>query len=214
MLGKRAYNISNKIRMEEQNIITEVMRDNPEAYVHLMHRYGQQVFTFIARLVDNEQEAEELAQDTFIKAFRHIHMYDGGKASFSTWLLRIAYHETMNHFRHRKLPTVYLADVFTDGGRYIKEEENESFVMVEDEELEQGLSTGDHARIQCLKRCIELLSVEERSVLILYYFDNHPVQDIAHILGLKPTTLASRLYRIRRKLYDMIKNEMKKSKTL
>ena len=208
--------LRDKTHSEEQDSIADALRGNPEAYARLMQRYGQQVFALIVRLTDDVRDAEELAQDTFVKAFRHIRMYDAGKASFSTWLFRIAYHETMNHLRKRRVATVYLADVFADEGCCADAggEGEDALAFADADELDKGLSTGDEVRIRCMERCIGVLPVEERAVLILYYFENRPVREIAEILGVNPATLASRLYRIRRRLYGMMEKEMKKTGNL
>lgn len=190
----------NSTHEEERELIAALRGGDAGDYVHLMRRYGPQVLALVARLVDDPLDAEELAQDAFVKAFRNLRQYDADKASFGTWLMRIAYHETLNYVRRRKPTTVYLSDC--PQADDADEETNE---------WDDRLATGDDRCVQCLERCIGQLPVEERALLILYYYENRPLSEIGGIVGLKPSVLASRLFRIRRKLCGWVEKELKKT---
>lgn len=165
-----------------------VRQGKEKGYDYFLSRYAQDVSRFLVQTVGNELDAEELAQDTFVKAFSHIGSYDPGQASFSTWLRRIAWNTAVNHLKRKRLPTVSLDDAFLH-----KADEAEP----ERVELEQ------------LDRAIERLRPLERSLIQLYYYDELPLKDIAYILNSNPLALANRLKRIRKKLYNMIKEERK-----
>ena len=76
---------------------------------------------------------------------------------------------------------------------------------ISDEELEAELSTDNEQRIERLQELVQQLSDEERMLLTLYYFDDHPLTEIAFITGIGEKALANRLYRIRKKLYKKLK---------
>ena len=148
----------------------------------------------IVRQVTDVMDAEELAQDTFMKAFSRIDSYDPLKASLSTWLCRIAYHLTLDFLKRRRPLIVPIEDSKawqTD---------------ISDEELETELSTGREERIQRLQELIDELPDEERLLLTLYYFEDRPLTEIAYITGVEPGPLANRLYRTRKKLFIKLKN--------
>ena len=69
----------------EQRIITQILAGKSDEFAYFLDTYGQQVFALIARMTDSDEDAEELTQDTFMKAYEHLHQFNGG-SSFSTWL--------------------------------------------------------------------------------------------------------------------------------
>lgn len=172
-----------------------------------MHRYGQRVMALVMRMVAEPGDAEELVQDTFIKAFGHINTFDANKASLSTWLLHIAYNETINHLHRQRHRTVHL-DTWM---KIAHENENKNVHLYYEtgENDADGLYCSDkEERIAMLEDAINLLPVEERTLLMLYYYDNLSMQEISHILNKKAPTLTLRLFRIRRKLHNVIEKHI------
>ena len=148
----------------------------------------------IVRQVSDVMDAEELAQDTFLKAFSHIDSYDPNKASLSTWLCRIAYRLTLDFLKRRRPPIFSIEDSEvwqTD---------------ISDEQLESELSSGREERIQQLQEIIDELPDDERMLLTLYYFEDRPLTEIAYITGIETGPLANRLYRTRKKLLLKLKD--------
>ena len=174
-------------QLTEQQIVEAVREGRREGQDALVCRYAERVFTMIVRQVD-EMDAQELAQDTFLRAFNHIDSYDPQKASLSTWLCRIAYRLTLDFLKRRRPLIVSI-------------EESEVWQEdISDEQLESELSTGREERIQRLQELIDELPDEERLQLTLYYFEDRPLTEIAYITGIEPGPLANRLYRTRKKL--------------
>ena len=158
----------------------------------MVGRYGQAVFTMIARMVPDRMDAEELAQDTFLRAFRNIGSYDSKQASLSTWLCRIAYRLTLN-FLKRSRP--YMISI----------EETEVWQTdISDEQLESEFYTGREERIQLLEKLMDELPTDERLLLTLYYFEGRPLNECSFIMDATTNALANRLLRIRKKLYKQI----------
>ena len=158
----------------------------------MVGRYGQEVFAMIVRQVTDVMDAQELTQDTFLRAFDHIDSYDPHKASLSTWLCRIAYRLTLDFLKRRRPMIVPIEDSQvwqTD---------------ISDEQLEAELSTGREERIQRLEQLMDDLLPDERLLLTLYYFENRPLDECAFIMDATSHALANRLYRIRKKLYKQL----------
>lgn len=164
-----------------------VRRGRREGQAEMVGRYAKRVFAMIARQVIDVMDAEELMQDTFLRAFSHIDGYDSHKASLSTWLCRIAYRLTLDFLKRRR-PLVIAMDDNTD---------------ISDEEIE--LSTGREEQIQRLEYLIDELTDDERMLLTLYYFDDQPLTEIAYIMDVDAKVLAKRLYRTRKKLHRKLK---------
>jgi RNA polymerase sigma-70 factor (ECF subfamily) len=151
----------------------------------------------IVRQVTDVMDAQELTQDTFLRAFSHIDSYDPQRASLSTWLCRIAYRLTLDFLKRRRPIIVSMEDSSvwqTD---------------ISDKELEEELSTGREERIEQLMEYVDELPDDERMLLTLYYFEDRQLAEIAYITGIDAKALANRLYRTRKKLYKKLKDERK-----
>lgn len=176
----------------DDQIVEAVKSGRREGQDLMFGRYAQEVFAMIVRQVSNEQDAEELTQDTFLRAFSHIESYDPQRASLSTWLCRIAYRLTLDFLKRRRPFVVSMEDTEvwqTD---------------ISDEQLEAELSTGNEERIQKLELLIDDLPPDERMLLMLHYFENRSLDECSYIMDATPHALANRLYRIRKKLYKQL----------
>ena len=171
--------------LTETELVEAVRQGRREGQTEMVSRYAERVFAMIARQVPDMMDAQELTQDSFLRAFSHIDSYDPHKASLSTWLCRIAYHLTLDHLRRRR-PVIVAMEDNTD---------------ISDEELEAELNTGREERIEQLMEVIDELPDDERMLLTLYYFEDRPLAEITYITGIEPAALANRLYRTRKKLY-------------
>ena len=86
---------------DESYIITRILAGKTEEYAYFLDTYGQPVFSLIVRMVNSEEDAEELTQDTLMKAFEHLSSFNG-KSSFSTWIYRIALNTCISFIRKEK----------------------------------------------------------------------------------------------------------------
>ena len=175
---------------QEKEMIQAVRHGKEKGYDYFLSRYAQDVSRFLVQTVGNVLDAEELAQDTFVKVFSHIDSYNPELATFTTWLRRIAWNTAFNFLKRKRLPTVSLDD------------EDASWHKAEDAEPER-------VELEQLDRAIERLRPLERSLIQLYYYDELPLKEIAYIMDSNPLALANRLQRIRKKLYNLIKEEKK-----
>ena len=176
--------------LTETELVEAVRQGRREGQTEMVSRYAERVFPMIARQVPDMMDAQELTQDTFLRAFSHIDSYAPHKASLSTWLCRIAYHLTLDHLKRRR-PVIVAMEDNTD---------------ISDEELEAELNTGREERIEQLMEVIDTLPDDERMLLTLYYFEDRPLAEITYITGIEPAALANRLYRTRKKLYRKLNN--------
>ena len=176
----------------EQRLIERVLQGHPEAFKMLMDGYGDYVMRVVERLISREDEAMEVVQDVFIGAYRCLKNYNPEKASFATWLTRIAYHKVADHLKRR--------------GAILYIEEHESLIAhVTDEMADSVFMETTPRRIEHLRLAIRHIPPDDQTLLQLYYTDDRPLKDIAYILDRPPSYLATRLQRIRKKLYVMIK---------
>lgn len=176
----------------DQQIIDRVVRDGRRAgYDLLVNRYRTRLFAFVATMVTCREDAEELAQDCFVRAYAQLAQYDERRGSFYTWLRCIAYRLCLDH--ERRHPGVWL------------ETDELTLEAIADDEADNVLETDDDQRIQLLIEAIHHLPPTERLLVQQFYFEQHPLADIAVITDTDAGTLATRLHRIRKKLYHYIK---------
>lgn len=173
-------------RDDEQQLIARILSGHAEDYGCLMDRYGAEVFRLVARLVPSQQDAEELVQDAFVRAYDRLPTFTG-EASFCTWLCRIAFNLTVTWLRKKKV-------------RYVDIDARQD---ISDTDVDQLLD--DETRIKQLNLACTLLTPDEQTLVNLFYYDERSQRDIAYILGIEPGAVATRLHRVRKKLYLIIK---------
>ena len=184
---------TSKAREDETLLISRILDGQTMLFRELAGRYAGQVLRMVARLIPSPEEAEEATQDTLVEAFQSLSRYDAQRASFRTWLMRIAYHTALKHYRqhHR---TLHMVDV-----------EQQRLDAFPDEETDALLDDTD--RVELMERAIETLKPDDQMLLNLYYFDNRPMREIACITEREESYLHSRLQwiRIRKRLAITIK---------
>ena len=173
---------------EIKRLIPDLVRQKRTAQERLLTLYGQMVFRLVTRIVERREDAEEVYQDVFVKAFCNIGTYDENQATLATWLGRIAYNESLNFVRRKTPMFVYIDDHEGDSGD------------VEDE----GDGQYDEQNIERMEQAMEQLPPHEQNLLSMYYFDHLSMKEIAYITDSIPTTVASQLCRIRKKLYAIM----------
>ena len=177
--------LRNEMEQERQRI-RRILDGKSDEYGYFVKTYSAQVLDFVSRMVSDAGDAEELAQDAFVRAFRSLGQFDG-RSSWLTWVLRIAYNTALNHLKRQRQQWLSIDDL----------------PLADDPD--DDLSTDREERIQQLDAAIDRLTTDEQLLLHLYYYDDRPLRDIAYIMDAEPGLLATRLHRIRKKLLLMMK---------
>jgi RNA polymerase sigma-70 factor (ECF subfamily) len=176
-------------RRTDNFYIDKVRTGKTRCFAPLIRRYGKQVFSLILKIVGNREDAEELTQDAFLKAFQALPTFRGD-CSFSTWIYRIACNMAVSAAR-RKRPEFIPVDEAT----------------MPDNDDTNGDDPVDDCRIARLNRALELLDPEDRATILLFYRDSKSINDIAFITGRTPANVKTKIFRIRKKLYTLISME-------
>lgn len=177
---------------DETLLIRRIIDGHTELFRQLAGRYAGQVLRMVASLIPSQEEAEEVTQDALLEAFQSLARFDARQASFQTWLMRIAYHTALKHYRqHHKTITVV-------------EVEQQRLDTFPDDETDALLDDTD--RVELMERAIETLKPDDQMLLNLYYFDNRPMREIACITEREERYLHSRLQWIRKRLAITIKS--------
>ena len=176
----------------EKEIIAQILNGHPERYSYFVSSYAGRIISFIMRLVGDKQDAEELAQDTLLDAYRNLSHYDTDR-SFLTWTLKIAFNKSMNFLRKRKIQPLSIDDLINEN---ISEQQVDSFLDADDDD-----------RAKALIDAIAKLPPEEQTLIANFYYDGMKTSEIAYIMGIETGTVATRLHRIRKKLYILLKGK-------
>ncbi len=169
-------------------IIRRVIEGDTGFYRTLMERYSQQVFSLVVKIVSVEDDAEEITQDVFVKAYRNLSKFDF-RSSFSTWLFRIAYNEAVSHTRRRRIDGIPFDEAILNN--------------LSDSRVDSFLES-DNPRLAALPEAIESLSVDERALITLHYFEGLPLKEVADMMHIGESAAKVRLMRTRKKLYLLI----------
>lgn len=179
---------------DETLLIRRIIDGHTELFRQLAGRYAGQVLRMVASLIPSQEEAEEVTQDALLEAFQSLARFDARQASFQTWLMRIAYHTALKHYRqHHKTITV----VEVEQCRLDTIPNDETDILLDDTSTD---------RVILMERAIDTLKPDDQMLLNLYYFDNRPMREIACITEREESYLHSRLQWIRKRLAITIKS--------
>jgi RNA polymerase sigma-70 factor (ECF subfamily) len=177
---------------EEIKIIQRICAGETNLFSILLHRYSSDIFSLIVRIVSSKEDAEELTQDVFLKAFKKLNSFKG-KSSFLTWLYRIAYNTSISATRKNKQTFFYFDETMMHN---ISDKNVDALFEKEDDENLLGK----------LHLSLKKLDVEETMLITLYYLKGKKINDIAAIMNVSADNVKIKLYRVRKKLYFLINN--------
>lgn len=175
---------------DESQLIRRILQGEPQAFSVLVKRYQGPLFSLVGQIVNSPEDAEEVTQDVFVKAFTRLDGFRGG-SSLSTWLHRIAYNTAISAIRKKKLPVMDFDDL--------------TLYNIPDTQVDEMLNREEDERLmQQMEQAIEKLPAEDRALLSLYYTQQKSVGEVAAITGFSPENVKIRLYRVRKKIAFLI----------
>ncbi len=181
---------------DERKIIERILCGHADDFSYFVDRYSDCIFSLIAKIVTVQEDAEEIVQDTFLAAYTHLADYTSA-SSFSTWLYRIAYNKAVSHLRKVR-PRVYLDDTAVD--------------LVDDSDADRALRIETDERLTLLAMAVEELPPDDKMLVVLYHLEERTASDVAYIMGMTEQNVRTRLHRVRKKLYLLMKEKMENEK--
>ena len=178
--------------IEEIRYVKRAARGDPGAFEELVNRYQGPIYNLCFRMVGNAEDAADMTQEAFIKAWKNLDSFQF-EAAFSTWLYRLASNCCLDFLRSKKRrPTISLVTT--------NDEDEEQTVDVEDNAPgpEEQLLSGEDREI--LRKALAEIDLEQRQILTLRVVNDLSYGEIAEILGIKEGTVKSRLSRARENL--------------
>ena len=170
---------------QEDTFLEKAIRGDRIGLEYLVRAYKDLAYTIAIRIVSNREDAEEVVQDSFMKAFAALPEFRRA-SKFSTWLFRIVYNTSLSRLKGRKMPTVDL-----------DENMNEKFVIVENQEWDL---LKREERNKYINLALDKLAIEERLVITLHYIGEKSISEICEIVGKEKSAVKMKLLRGRKQL--------------
>jgi RNA polymerase sigma factor (sigma-70 family) len=182
---------------DDNHYIDRVLNGDVAAYALLVSKHKNLVFSIALKILNNREDAEEIAQDCFLKVFQALKTFER-KSKFSTWLYRIVYNAAISRTRKKKLEQVpmdnYVIDNYTE------------------DEMVEGIGEIDPEQQKVMvERALERLTNDDNLLVTLFYKGENSIEEISNITGLTMSNVKVRLHRIRKKLHDELASEMNRA---
>ncbi len=176
----------------DEYYIEQTLNGNVNAFAFLVEKYKHMVYTLTIRIVKNKEEAEEVSQDSFVKAFKNLDKFKG-ESKFSTWIYKIAYYASL--------------DVLKKNKRFVNSENIDDFNEGDLENMQDALEyLHENERKKVINDALLRLNEDERIILTLYYFEELPVKEISKVVNLSEDNIKTKLFRSRKKLTTILKH--------
>lgn len=178
----------------DHHYIDKVLEGDVSAYTQLVEKHKDMVFTIANKITRHREDAEEIAQDVFLKAFQHLKEFKK-QSKFSTWLYRIAYNTAISKIRKKSLEYANLDDNMIE--------------QIPETEVEQELKDiNEQEKKQLVDKALEQLNELDYLIIMMFYMKEKSIEEIAEITSLSKSNVKVKLHRIRkriyRELYDLI----------
>ena len=173
--------------LTDTEIIETILRGEQQLFAVLVERYQNMVFSVAFRFANNREDAEELAQSAFVKAYQNLANYRGD-AKFSTWLYTVVNSICLTFLRKRKLEVHSL-----DNEKVFERADN----------LDSGMRANQvetKSKVQMVQQAIGMLAPDDAQVLTLFYQGEQSLEEIGKIMGIDPNTAKVKLHRARQRL--------------
>lgn len=183
-------------RLSDTELIQQTLGGSQPAYAELVKRHQRFVFTLALRYTKTREDAEEVAQDTFIKAYRSLSSFQG-QSKFTTWLYSIVYTTAMTFLRKKRIDTDSLDD-------------EDNFVQVEGSAPAYDVNNAENkSRSFYLEQAIGQLLPDDAAVITMFYKGEQSLEEIALAMGMEANTVKVKLFRARQRLKEKLERNLK-----
>lgn len=180
--------------MTETERIHAILAGHTEEFAWFLDRYADATHRLVAGIVDCAEDAEEVTQDAFIRAYEKLSTFRGD-CRFSTWLYRIAYRLAL-----RRARTPRTEQTVVDERLWESLSDDVALPLLDESE-----ATDD--QVERLRQALDRLRPDERTLLMLTYDEERPAAEVATIMGLSEGNIRTRLCRLRKKLFILLNHD-------
>ena len=190
---------SSYYRMNKQNdnfYISKVLNGDVNAYAGLVEKHKEMVYSLAYKIVQNREDAEEIAQDAFIKAYQSLDSFKM-ESKFSTWLFRIVYNTSISRTRKGKVETRSI--------------DNYTLENYSEDEMKEDLNRlSNNEQKKLINAVLSTLNPDEQFLITLYYYKDQTIDELSQVLSLTKSNVKIKLFRIRKTLQIEISNLLEK----
>lgn len=173
--------------LSDETLVQQAQAGRQSAFAMLVKRYEQYAFTLALRFVKNREDAHEVAQDSFLRAFRYLPDFRG-EAKFTTWLYKIVYTTSLN-FLKKQNPEIQSLD-----------DENRPIRLKDEGMADASVAMERQDRNVSLQKAINQLSADDAGIITLFYMYEHSLEEICDMMSLTMTNAKTKLCRARQRL--------------
>jgi RNA polymerase sigma-70 factor, ECF subfamily len=199
----RPMAVSSLTGTDETTLVAQARAADDRAFAELVRRYEAKIFRLAQHITQNREDAEDVLQETFLKAYEHLDQFQG-QSKFYTWIVRIAVNQALMKLRRRKTDKSVSLDEGIDTGEDTVTRE----IAAWEEDPEQRFSREELGEI--LEEAIQGLTPPYRSVFVLRDIDELSTEETAEALGLSIPAVKSRLLRARMQLREKLTRTFKR----
>lgn len=182
--------------LADEELVQRVLRGREDLYAVLIRRYQRKLMAHVLRMVRNREDALEIVQDAFLKAYQHLARFDD-KYRFSTWIYSIASNAAIDHLRRKRLKTVSLDEpIRMDDGDISRDPEGPARRA---DEIHEGREL-----LELVEQAIAQLPEAHRELILLRHPGNRSYEEIANMTKLPLGTVKNRIFRARARLREIL----------
>lgn len=184
--------------LEDYQLVIAAIEGKQSAYTSIMVRYREPIYYLVLKMVRNEEDAEDLAIETFEKAFKKLEQYSP-EFAFSTWLFRIATNHCIDHIRKKKIQTTSIDEIHGDKKSW--------GVQVETKTKDPEESFIEKQKINSIREIVSNLNEPYKTLVEMRYFQELSYEEIASERDIPLGTVKAQLFRARAILAEIIRNK-------
>jgi len=169
----------------DRELIARTLGGDGGAFGILVDRFQRKIYRVAYAIVRDDVEADTITQDTFIQAYTHLAKFQG-RSEFETWLTRIAINRSRDSLRRRRFVRFFSGD---------SDENREGWVEPVDDRPDPEREIMAHQLRAAIERAERLLSSQQQVIFRLRHYENHSLEEIAELLGLRAGTVRAHLFR-------------------
>ena len=183
-------------KLSDIELIEQTLAGDQSAYADLVKRHQRFVFTLAMRFAKTREDAEEIAQDCFIKAYRSLASFQR-QSKFTTWLYSIVYTTAMTALRKKRVDTDSIDDENT-------------FIQIENQTGGYDVNNVENkSRSYYLNQAIAQLLPDDATIITLFYNGEQSLEEIGQTMGMDPNTVKVKLFRARQRLKEKLERNLK-----
>jgi RNA polymerase sigma-70 factor (ECF subfamily) len=183
-------------KLSDTDLIEQTLAGDQSAYADLVKRHQRFVFTLAMRFAKNREDAEEIAQDCFIKAYRSLESFQR-QSKFTTWLYSIVYTTAMTTLRKKRVATDSIDD-------------EDTFIQIENKTSGYDENNVENkSRSFYLSQAIDQLLPDDATIITLFYKGEQSLEEIAQTMGMEASTIKVKLFRARQRLKEKLERNLK-----